>query len=160
VTRARHEARRGACAALVVAALVALLTVAGCNRAPRPPAVRATFGVFFGGQIQEREEIPLVLDGARQSIGLRLEFADPPATESRVEWELDKPVGKKPGDTSRVVAFGQAKARAGAGVFDVPLAFQPGDRPGAWRVRVVVDGQRVLDRAFTVSSASDAAANE
>ncbi|HEV8550244.1 MAG TPA: hypothetical protein VGQ57_14470 [Polyangiaceae bacterium] len=131
-----------------------------CDRSPRPPEVRATFGVFFGGQIQDRQTIPLILDRARQSVGVRLEFAEPPAADRRVEWELDRPAGKKPGDTSRVVAFGQARARAGEAVLDVPLAFQPNDRPGTWRVRVVLDGQRVLDRAFTVTPASDAPSNE
>ena len=145
--------------ALLVATLASAALLA-CDRTPRPPAVRATFGVFFGGQIQDRQEIPLVLDRARQSLGFRLEFAEPPSADRRVEWELDKPAGKKPGDTSRVVAFGQARARAGETVLDVPLAFQPNDRPGAWRVRVVLDGQRVLDRAFTVTPAADAPSYE
>jgi hypothetical protein len=32
----------------------------------------------------------------------------------------------------------------------VPLAFRTGDRPGAWRIRVALDGKSVLDRAFQV----------
>jgi hypothetical protein len=122
--------------------------------------VRARFGVFFGGEVQEREQIPLVLDRARQTIGIRLEFANPPAAERPITWELDKPVGKKATDTTRVVAYGEARTRGGDSVLDVPLAFQPGDRPGPWRVRVAFDGTRVLDRAFSVTPASDATHNE
>ena len=41
-------------------ALPALASVCGCRRSAEPAPVTARFGVFFGGQIQEREEIPLV----------------------------------------------------------------------------------------------------
>lgn len=135
----------------------AALFVAACERSHAEPDVRVRFGVFFGGEVQERERIPLVLDRARQTIGLRLEFAGAPSTERRVAWELDKPTGKKPTDTTRVVAYGEAKTRIGEAVLDVPLAFQANDRPGAWRLRVALDGKPVLERAFTVIPASEAA---
>jgi hypothetical protein len=158
----RRALNRGTRAAgLGLLALVAGLAVAtGCRRTDAPPDVRVRFGVFFGGEVQERERIPLVIDRARQTIGLRLEFSEPPRAEQRVSWELDKPIGKKPGDPARVVAYGEARTRVGEPVLDVPLAFQATDRPGAWRVRVALDDKRVLDRAFSVVPASEASAGD
>ena len=142
--------------AVALAVTVLLTALAACRRTEAVPDVAVRFGVFFGGQVQEREKIPLVVDRARQSIGIRLEFASPPAAEQNVRWELDKPAPGKSPDGARVVAYGEAKTRPGATTLDLPLAFQAGDRPGAWRVRVALDGKRVLDRPFTVTPASDA----
>jgi hypothetical protein len=136
---------------------LALTAAFGCRRAPDAPIVEARFGVFFGGQVEEREEIPLVLDRARQSIGVRLEFGTPPANEARVTWELEKPrTGKGGASLGNVVDYGEARTRPGEPVLDVPLAFREGDRPGAWRVRVALDGKSVLDRPFKVVPAADA----
>jgi hypothetical protein len=119
--------------------------------------VHARFGVFFGGQLQEREEIPLIVDRARQSIGIRLEFENAPVTPERVTWELEKPRTAKSGASlGSVVDYGEARTRAGEPVLDVPLAFRETDRPGAWHVRVALAGKNVLDRAFKVIPASDA----
>ena len=148
-------ARRG----LLGLAVTALLG-ASCHRGRPEPDVRVRFGVFFGGEVQEREQIPLIVDRARQTIGLRLEFAAPPTAARRVAWELDKPAGKKPSDATRVVAYGEANTRIGEAVLDLPLAFLESDRPGAWRVRVDLDGKRVLDRPFTVIPASEARAED
>lgn len=139
-----------------LALLVGLACGTGCRHGAPDADVRARFGVFFGGEVQEREQIPLVLDRARQTIGLRLEFTAAPTAARELVWELDKPAGKKPNDTTRVVAYGEAKTRVGETVQDVPLAFQQNDRPGAWRVRVTLDGKRLLDRPFTVIPASEA----
>jgi len=148
----RTVARR----ALVFALLgVAAGPVAACRRGDTEPAVQARFGVFFGGQLQEREKIPLIVERARQTVGIRLEFASPPRTEQSVRWELEKPAPGKASD-GRVVAYGEVKTRVGAAVLDVPLTFQASDRPGSWRVRVSLDGRRVLDRPFSVTPASDA----
>jgi hypothetical protein len=142
----------------VAAALGVLMTLLGCERPAAGPLVRARFGVFFGGQVQERDAVPLILDRARQNIGVRLEFEEPAATPARVSWELEKPAltdksGKSQGS---VVDYGEARTRPGEAVLDVPLAFRAGDRPGAWRIRVALDGKSVLDRAFQVVPASAA----
>jgi hypothetical protein len=119
--------------------------------------VHARFGVFFGGQVQERDEIPLVLDRARQSIGIRLEFAAPPASPERVSWELEKPrPGKGAASAGTIVEYGQAHTRPDEPVLDVPLAFRDGDRPGAWRLRVALEDKNILDRAFKVVPPGDA----
>src|ERR1051325_5397545 len=100
------------------AALGVLLALAGsaCRRASEPPPVRAKFGVFFGGQVQEREELPLIVDRTRQSIGVRLEFETPPAAPARISWELEKPSavdksGKPTGEVRRGFRGTSAGAR-------------------------------------------------
>jgi len=139
----------------------AALALVACHRAPEPPAVRARFGVFFGGELQEREEVPLILDRTRQTIGIRLEFASAPTSTARITWELEKPVASKRGrPPGTVVDYGEARTRPGEALLDLPLAFRQGDRPGAWRVRVALDGQRVLERDFKVIPASDAPSEE
>lgn len=137
--------------------LLAAVAASACHAAPRQDPVHARFGVFFGGQVQEREEIPLIVDRARQSIGIRLEFENPPAAPERVTWELEKPRFTKSGASlGSVVDYGEARTRAGEPVLDVPLAFRDTDRPGAWRVRVALEGKNVLDRPFKVIPAGDA----
>ena len=141
--------RRGLIVTLGLAALL------GCRQAADAPPVHARFGVFFGGQIQERSEIPLVFDRARQNIGVRLEFSTQPASEARVTWELEKPRAGKGKNLGNVVEYGEARTRPGEPVLDVPLAFRDGDRAGSWRIRVALDGKNVLDRAFNVVPATD-----
>jgi hypothetical protein len=121
----------------------------GCRRRDEPKPVRARFGVFFGGEVQEREEVPLVLDRARQSFGIRVEFTEPPASTVLVRWELEKPsAGKDAG--AGLVDYGQARTRPGEPVLDIPLAFRTGDRAGNWRVRVLLGDETLLDRGFRV----------
>jgi hypothetical protein len=136
--------------------MVALPAAFGCRHAPDAPPVHARFGVFFGGQIQERAEIPLVFDRARQTIGVRLEFSTPPASAGRVSWELEKPHPGKGKNLGDVVEYGTARTRPGEPVLDIPLAFREGDRTGRWRIRVALDGKNVLDRAFEVVPATNA----
>jgi hypothetical protein len=126
------------------------LSVAACEKPSEPPAVRASFGVFFGGQVQEREELPLVLDRTRQTHGIRLDFRDPPERALRVTWEIEKPAGAKNEDGGTITDYGETRTRIGEERLEIPLAFRATDRPGAWRVRVSVAERVVLDRAFEV----------
>ena len=141
--------------ALVVLGLAGA-QLAACRQGDATPEVEAHFGVFFGGQLEEREKVPLIVDRTRQTIGIRLEFASPPRAEQSVRWELEKPAPGKSNDGAHIVAYGEAKTRVGEPVLDVPLAFESSDRPGPWRVRVALDGKRVLDRPFTVTPANEA----
>lgn len=134
----------------LVAASIGLVLGAGCRERAKRGHVTARFGVLFGGQIQEREEIPLVLDRSRLALVARVEWAEPPETAERVHWELAQPVNPKDADAGAIVAYGDIRARPGEPVLDVPLAFKPGDKPGAWSVRVDVDGRTVLERPFRV----------
>ena len=131
--------------------------VTGCENRSEPPAVEAKFGVFFGGQVQERKELPLVLDRTRQSHGIRLDFRDPQERPLRVTWEIEKPGGAKNADGGSIVDYGETQTRVGEARLEIPLTFRATDRPGAWRVRVSVAERVVLERAFEVVAPAPAA---
>jgi len=143
--------------------LMLLALLASSCKADEPAATlvdKARFGVFFGGQVQDRSELALELDRAKQSIGIRIDFKRPLARELAVGWELSMPVRGKslPADAAdRVVQYGEATARVGQSRLDIPLAFRPGDPLGIWHVRVKVDGAVVIDRDVTVRMDSELA---
>lgn len=137
----------------VAGSLAALLAIA-CGRAERAPTpiVEARLGVFFGGQVQERDEIPFELDRTRQSQGFRLDLSRVAPKPHHVRWEIERPPAR-PG-ASRVTALADAELRPEQTRFDQLIAFQPGDPLGLWNVRVLVDGEIVLDRAVVVYDAA------
>lgn len=127
------------------ACLVLVLALAGC-RERGPQAARAELGVFFGGQVQEREAIPFELDRGRQTQGFRVELGDTSDRAATVRWEIDRPAPRG----GRVTELGQAELRAGQRRFDCEIPFKPGDPLGIWNVRVLVDDVLVLDRAVEI----------
>ncbi len=155
---------RGSRRGLLIAALLGV-TLA-CERPPPkddfPGPVRsAEFGIFYGGQVQEREHIPLVVDQTKQSHGIRIDFDHPTTEELTVSWELDMPgttrgVRDERGirGKGRLIQHGQAQVPKGRARFDHILAFRPGDPVGVWNVRVRVADQIVIDRAFEVQRPS------
>ena len=141
------------------AQLAALALLAACTTPSHAtaPGVRAEFGLFYGGQVQERDEIPLSLDTARQRQGFRLTYTPPPAQPLEVRWELGKPgQGRRTPDSQgrrgrpRPVELGRAHFRSGEPVFEQPLAFAPDDPLGLWNIRVLVGDRVVLERPFVV----------
>jgi hypothetical protein len=133
-------------------AALALATAIACEREASSSLVaEAEFGIFFGGQVQERDELPFELDRGRQIQGIRLAFAKPLERDSIVRWELDMPGSER--DAARVVRLGEAAVRAGQTRFEQVVPFSPGDRLGVWNVRVIVDNELVLDRSVVVSAA-------
>ncbi|HKY40965.1 MAG TPA: hypothetical protein VJN18_33755 [Polyangiaceae bacterium] len=128
--------------------LLGLPLLFACQRAPEGVVKEAELGVFFGGQVQQLEQIPKQLDPARQRHGFRLTFAGPLSRDVPVTWELSLPAPSKGGPRPALV--GQATAKAGQAVLDVPLAFRAQDPLGAWHARVTADGGVVIDRNFVV----------
>jgi hypothetical protein len=150
--------------------VLALALSSGCERVdPQPHDLqRAQFGVFFGGEVQELQKIPLEPDRARQTIGIRLVFKTAPEPPLKVRWELarprrssqepktrdagapdaDAPIAPKPSES--LVEFGDALTRPGETVLDIPLALRPGDPLGDWSVKAEIQGQQVLNRPFRV----------
>jgi hypothetical protein len=128
--------------------LLALLLLGACERAPKGVVKEAEFGVFFGGQVQELKELPKQLDPDRQRHGFRLSFAAPLSRDVKVAWEISLPHVDK--SAPRAALVGQATAKVGEAVLDVPLSFRPSDPLGDWHARVTVDGQVVIDRDFKV----------
>jgi hypothetical protein len=120
----------------------------GCEQRERPGLIEhASFGIFFGGQIQEREEIPFQLDRTKQRQGFRIDFHEPLAEAQPVRWEIDRP---GPRGKGRKVVLGEATARAGQRAFEQELPFQPGDPVGTWNVRVTVGDLAAIDRPVLV----------
>jgi hypothetical protein len=134
-----------------------LVVLAGCQQRAREGSVeRAQFGIFFGGQVQEREQIPFEPSRARQVQGFRLDFRAPLERDLAIEWEINRPrtsrkrASNAAASDERLVQLGQAQARAGQTRFEQVLTFKPGDPLGMWNLRVVADGQLVMDRRFLV----------
>jgi hypothetical protein len=121
------------------------------KKAERSTVARAQFGIFYGGQVQERRELPLELDRNKQRQGFHLEFrpALPRATE--VSWQLDMPSPtRKAGAGMRVTQLGRALVREGSTSFDQTLEFRSSDVPGTWNIRVLVGDELAIDRPFLV----------
>jgi hypothetical protein len=125
------------------------------------PVASAEFGIFFGGQIQERDEIPFCLDRGKQRQVLRIDFRRPLAAKARVSWELDMPAAERQArdlrgrrGPARVVKSGQTEARAGQDRLEIELPFSPGDALGTWNLRAWVADQVVVDRPFLVYDAA------
>jgi hypothetical protein len=130
-------------------ALGLFLAVPACRSKQR--VQRAEFGVFYGGQVQERREIPFELDRTKQTHGIRIELAAPFDRDTEVTWEIDKPNPTRRGPGSaRMAELGRARLPKGQDRFERIFAFQPDDAPGTWNVRVLLDGQLVIDRPFLV----------
>ena len=128
---------------------------------------RFEFGVFYGGQIQERDEIPFELDGSRQRLGFRLTASPPPQVPVEVRWELGRPgTGRRVADAQgrkarpRKVQSGRAHFRPGEAVLEQMVAFSPGDPTGLWNMRVVLGQRVVIDRPFLVYDPAERARRE
>ena len=142
--------------------VAAALFVAACQSKPAEdpfpgPVKNAEFGVFYGGQVQERDKFPLVVDQTKQTHGIRIEFAEPTTEELKISWEIDMPgttrgVRDERGvrGKGRLVKYDEATVPRGRTRFDQVLGFEPGDPVGMWNVRVRVGDQVVIDRAFEV----------
>jgi hypothetical protein len=128
------------------------LGLLGCQGKPEPdPLVeRASFGVFFGGQIQDRKELPFELDPSKQSCGIRIDFRAPLTRAVKVGWEIARPlagkIGKGDAGADHVTEVGEAFARIGEKRLDVPILLRQGQVLGTWHVRVRVDERTVIDR--------------
>jgi hypothetical protein len=139
----------------LLACLLAL-AVFGCQSKPEqdPVLERAAFGVFFGGQIQDRKELAFELDPSKQSCGIRLDFRAPLARPLKVGWEIARPLRERAskGDAGadRVTEVGEVAARVGETRLDVPVLLRQGQVLGTWHVRVKVDERTVIDRDVVV----------
>lgn len=146
------------------AALALLLALPACaeSRKTAAPEPRARFGVFFGGQIQERREIPFELDRGKQTLGFRIEFPVPLTEDTRVEWRLSPPppAGKIRGAAGTAPLVPEPRisasdvARAGETRFERTTPLEAGDPLGVWNARVVAGDRVLIDRPFEVYDAA------
>src|SRR5262245_20833647 len=112
--------------------LLCLLFGCESNRGAPKLVAQAELGIFFGGQVQEREQIPFMLDRAKQTQGFRIRFREPLGAAVRVRWEIDQP---GPRGRSRIARLGETRAREGMEQLDQELEFKPGDPLGVWNIR-------------------------
>lgn len=132
-------------------AVCAVLLALACERRAPSPVKEAKFGVFFGGQVQELKEIQKELDPGRQQHGFRLTFRAPLEHELPVAWELSLPATDKAGPRAALV--GEATAKLGQSVLELPMTFRTSDPLGAWHAKLTAGGEVVVDRDFMVVAA-------
>jgi hypothetical protein len=127
------------------------LASCGCENRPTTSqkGPRAEFGVFFGGQVQQRAEIPFVVDGTQQIQGFRIDLSEPATMAVAVSWEVEMPAPLA-GRDKTVAKLGRASIQQGQQRLDQKLPVEPGDPLGLYNVRVLVGDQLVIDRAFLV----------
>jgi hypothetical protein len=163
-SRSALQPPRGAFAALLT--IAATLSLGGCEAqsAAAHMSSSAEFGVFYGGQVQERDEIPMEIDASRQRVGFRLTLSPPPQQALEVRWALGRPgLGRRVTDARgqrarpRQVQLGRAHFRPGEAVFEQLTPFDPNDPPGLWNIRVQLGDQIVIDRPFLVYDAAERA---
>jgi hypothetical protein len=152
-----NEQRAWERVALGLLAASCLCSCAEPAGSPTSPSLTAQFGVFYGGQVQERERIALELDQTRQTQGFRLELVPAPREALEVRWELGMPAaGRIQKDSQgrrarpRLTQLGVGRFRPGESRFEQSLAFAPGDPLGLWNIRVLVGSRVALDRPFWV----------
>src|SRR5262249_29597386 len=115
----------------------------------------AKFGIFYGGQIQERQEMPFEVDPAKQRHGFRLDFPQAPGRQIPVFWEIDQPAPRqranhKVDGKQRLARLGPENVRGGEQRLDHAFSFEPGDGLGLWNFRVLVEDRLVLDQVVLV----------
>jgi hypothetical protein len=132
---------------LLCAALLA------CQRSD-PKLTVAEFGVFYGEEIQERREIPFVVDATKQQQGFRILLGEPAKAPIEVRWELARPGPTRSEGTgnpdARVTELGVAVLPPGERRFEQRFPLKAGDPLGLWNIRVTVGQELAIDRAFTV----------
>lgn len=131
---------------------VTSLLLGACKPTTDSPIESAEFGVLFGGQIQERTEIPFDLDSNRQSLGFVITFRRPMDRPATLHWEVSKagPQSRLPDPLARRVELFDAPVAAGQTHVSKSITFQPGDSLGLWNLRVVLGDHLALDRSFLV----------
>jgi hypothetical protein len=141
---------------------VASATLMGACRSPKStPTPSAQFGIFYGGQIQERQFIPFELNSAKQRIGFRLLFPTPLPEATEVLWEVSRPGAREPRalpvskPDRRVTEFGSATLAQGEQRFEQVIALRPGDPLGLWNLRVATHDEVLIDRPFTLYDADE-----
>jgi hypothetical protein len=134
-------------------ALLASTMLSACRDSKADADIeRVEFGVLFGGDIQDREELPLELDPAEQELGVRVAFRAPLTAPRLVSWELERPTtAKAPSGTAYAAELGQIRAAPGERRAEAKVHLRSNDLPGVWRIHVKVDGRAVLDRSVRVT---------
>lgn len=132
--------------------------VLACTPKSQSPFERAEFGVLFGGQVQERTEIPFELDTTKQALGFVITLRQPLAKPTALHWEVSKPgptsASRLADPINRRVELFDASIAAGQTHIQRSLSLEPGDSLGLWNLRVTLGDHLAIDRSFMVVDAS------
>jgi hypothetical protein len=145
----------------VLSALPSAFVIVGlaqaCTLTSKSSIERAEFGVLFGGQVQERSEIPFELDASKQTLGFVITLNQPLASPATLHWELSKPgplpASRVPNPIDRRIELFEAPVAAGQTQVQKSISIEPGDSLGLWNLRVTLGDQLAIDRAFMVFDA-------
>ncbi|NRA32862.1 MAG: hypothetical protein HRU17_05930 [Polyangiaceae bacterium] len=151
--RRRAQRPRLAAASIVLCMLGLSLCFASCKESSPTQRESAAFGIFFGGQVQKRREIPFELNSAKQRHGFRIELTTPAQEDRVVQWELSMPDRSSGRSGARRVGLAKDSIAAGESRFDHVFTFSPGDPLGLWNIRILLGGRVLLDRPFLVFDA-------
>lgn len=127
---------------------------------PRPPEIKVEVGVFFGGQLQKRNQWPLVLDTTRQTQGFRVVLRDPLSAEAPLSWELARPRMDSKRRLQQITSQYQATLPVGTKTSDQLIPFDEADRPGTWRLKIMLRNQQVFSGPLEVQRASPTTADD
>jgi hypothetical protein len=120
-----------------------------CNPPPAERHARGAFGVFFGGQVQERSEIQ-VSTTRLPTVGFRIEFLESRPGGHELRYEIIRP-----GPSSRRQSeLGHAHVAPDRHFFDHRIELGPEVTYGTWNVRVTCDGFAVVDRPLVIQPES------
>lgn len=134
--------------------LCSALSLFGCRSTPKR-TVEAQFGLFFGGQIQQRSVLSIDTNASVQPLGFRLLFEAPVTHPTDIEWTLDFPAAKAgprgPSNVPRGERTDRVVLPKGAEQFEQLVRLRSTDVPGTYNVRIKVDADTVLDRPFRLT---------
>ena len=137
---------------VIVLYLDCFANACGTRGATSSGSVKAQAGIFFGGQIQNRAEWPLVLDQTRQTQGFRVDFGQVLKEPAHVTWDIVRPTLRQKRHGDPATSSFDATVPPGTDRFDQAIPFTDSDRPGEWKLHVFVNGVSALDRSITIVS--------
>ena len=132
-----------------VCAICAAVGCGSTDRAPHPD-VEVKAGIFFGGQLQRRMKWPFVLDPAHQTQGFRIQFRKPLHQAAQITWMISRPRLDNRRRLGMVTSSFGATIPAGISQNDQLITLDESDRPGKWKLRVLLENAQVYDGTIEV----------
>ncbi len=128
--------------------IILCIFLTACSAAESSKQPKGRFGVFYGGQVRALSEMSL--KGAKlPKLGFRLSHSQVSKQPRQVEYRL-----VRPGRTSqRIKEWGRLNWQGEQPQLDHLLPWPEKFRAGYWSLRVLVDGQLILDRSIYFGSA-------
>lgn len=142
--------------------LASLLCVTACDNwvTQKAPEIKVEVGVFFGGQLQKRNQWPLILDTTRQTQGFRVTLRNPLPSEAPLAWEVTRPRLDSKHRLQQTASQYQASLPAGTTSSDQLISFDEADRPGTWRLKITLRNQPIFSGPLEVQRPAPVTADD